>query len=99
MARRRKFQNLFLYVVHIFARLDGQAVTFTATVTSAGPGPTGRVTFKDGATTLGKSRLSGGVATLATSTLAVGAHLITAQYTGDAASATSTSNVVNQVVQ
>src|SRR5207248_578614 len=40
----------------------GQAVTFTATVTPAAPSPntpTGTVTFKDGATTLGTGTLSG----------------------------------------
>jgi hypothetical protein len=35
----------------------GQAVTFTATVT--GLSPTGTVTFKDGATTLGTATLNG----------------------------------------
>jgi len=77
----------------------GQAVTFTATVTSAGQTPTGRVTFKDGTIGIGSVRLNGGVAKLTKSTLAVGAHPITAQYLGDAASAKSTSSVVNQVVQ
>jgi hypothetical protein len=78
---------------------SGQAVTFTATVTPAGPAPTGKVKFLDGATTLGSATLSGGVAKLTKSTLAVGTHPITAQYLGDAFSAKSTSGVVNQVVQ
>src|SRR5262249_51922741 len=38
----------------------GQAVLFTATVSSAGGTPTGNVTFKDGATTLGTGTLNGG---------------------------------------
>jgi hypothetical protein len=76
----------------------GQAVTFTATVTSTGPTPTGTVKFMDGTTNLGTVTLSGGIAKLTTSTLAVGTHPITAQYLGDSASSTSTSSVVNQVV-
>ncbi len=77
----------------------GQAVTFTAHVTSTGPAPTGSVKFLDGTTSIGLATLSGGVAKLTKSTLAVGTHPITAHYNGDAASATSTSAVVNQVVQ
>jgi hypothetical protein len=77
----------------------GQAVTFTATVTSAGPTPTGKVKFMDGTTTLKSVTLSGGVAALTTSKLAVGTHPITAQYLGDADSAESTSSVLDQVVQ
>ncbi len=77
----------------------GQAVTFTATVTSAGPTPTGKAKFLDGTTVLGSVTLSGGVATFTTSKLAVGTHPITAEYLGDAASAESTSSVLDQVVQ
>jgi hypothetical protein len=43
--------------------------------------------------------LSGGVAKITKSTLAVGTHPITAQYLGDTFSAKSASPVVNQVVQ
>jgi hypothetical protein len=77
----------------------GQAVTFTAQVTSTGPTPTRTVRFLDGTTGLGYATLSGGVAKLTKSNLAVGTHPITAHYNGDAASSTSTSSVVNQVVQ
>jgi hypothetical protein len=77
----------------------GQAVTFTAHVTSTGPAPTGNVKFLDGTTGIGLATLSGGVAKFTKSTLAVGTHPITAHYNGDAASSTSTSAVVNQVVQ
>jgi len=76
----------------------GQAVTFTATVTSAGPTPTGKVAFKDGTTGIGSAILSGGVATLTKASLAVGTHPITAEYLGDSSSAKSTSAVLNQVV-
>jgi len=77
----------------------GQAVTFTAHVTSSGPTLTGKVVFLDGTLAIGSATLSGGVAKLTKSNLAVGTHPITAHYNGDAASATSTSAVVNQVVQ
>jgi hypothetical protein len=77
----------------------GQAVTFAAQVTSTGPAPTGTVRFLDGTTGLGYATLSGGVAKLTKSNLAVGTHPITAHYNGDAASNTSTSAAVNQVVQ
>ncbi len=77
----------------------GQAVTFTAHVTSTGPAPTGTVKFLDGTTGIGQATLSGGVAKLTKSNLAVGTHPITAHYNGDAASSASTSAVVNQVVQ
>jgi hypothetical protein len=77
----------------------GQAVTFTAQVTSTGPTPTGTVKFLDGTTSIGQATLSGGVAKLTKSNLAVGTHSITAHYNGDANSSTSTSAVLNQVVQ
>ena len=76
-----------------------QAVTFTATVASAGPTPTGKVWFKNGTTGMGMVTLSGGVATLTTTKLAVGTNPITAEYLGNAASAESTSSVLDQVVQ
>lgn len=79
-----------------------QSVTFTATVASTVSGltaaPTGTVTFFDGATSLGSGTMSGGVATLATSSLAIGTHSITAQYGGDANFSGSTSTALSQVV-
>jgi len=59
----------------------GDAVTFTATVTS---GATGTVTFADGSTTLATVSLSGSVASFTTPTLSAGAHTITATYNGNA---------------
>jgi hypothetical protein len=73
-------------------------VTFTATVTSTSGTPTGTVTFKDGASTLGTGTLSGGKATYATLTLAVGTHSITAVYAGSGSFITSTSPVLTQTV-
>lgn len=62
----------------------GQSVTFTAMVTgTAGSGrPGGYVAFYRGSTSLGTVALGGGMATLSTSSLAVGAHTITAVYLG-----------------
>jgi hypothetical protein len=77
----------------------GQPVTFTATVTPNGSGtPTGTVTFKDGANTLGNGSLNNGRASVATSSLSVGAHSITAVYGGDSNFSGSTSAVLTQTV-
>jgi uncharacterized protein YhjY with autotransporter beta-barrel domain len=79
----------------------GRSVTFTATVSAAPPAtgtPTGSVTFKDGATTLGAGTLSGGVATFTTTALAVGGHSITAVYGGDANNSSSTSPALTETV-
>jgi uncharacterized repeat protein (TIGR01451 family) len=75
--------------------LYGQAITFTATVTSAGPNtPTGSVKFKD----IGEATLSGGVATFVKNSLRAGTHAVTAEYLGDADSGESTSPVLDEVV-
>jgi hypothetical protein len=75
----------------------GAAVTFTATVTGSGGTPTGSVTFRDGATTLGTSSLNGsGQATFTTSSLAPGSHSITGAYGGDTNFAASTSPALTQ---
>jgi hypothetical protein len=67
------------------ATVFGQSVTFTATVAPTPPGvgtPTGSVQFKaDGVNIGGAASLSGGVATRQTSSLNVGNHTITAEYT------------------
>jgi uncharacterized repeat protein (TIGR01451 family) len=67
---------------------SGQSVTFTATVAGpAGTGtpPTGTVQFKDNGNNIGAAvALNGsGVATVNTSTLIPGPHVITADYSGD----------------
>jgi hypothetical protein len=76
----------------------GEGVTITATVTPSAA--TGTVEFFDGATSLGSSPVSGGVATLLTSALALESHSITAVYSGDLTYTTSTSpahaHTVNQ---
>ena len=78
----------------------GQSVTFTATVTSiAGQPPDEQIiTFKDGSKVIGTAPLFSGIASLTTSSLAAGSHLIKATYTGDDNYASSKSPVFKQVV-
>ncbi len=70
----------------------GASVTLTATVASTAGTPGGIVTFYSGATALGPGTLNAsGVATLTTTTLAVGTDALTASYaaTGNYAASTS----------
>jgi hypothetical protein len=60
--------------------------------------PTGTVTFFNGATVLGTATLINGVAALKTSALPVGTSTITAVYSGDGNSLTSTSSSLSQTV-
>jgi Bacterial Ig-like domain (group 3) len=75
-----------------------QAVTFTAIVTATSGSPTGLVTFKDGASTIGTGTVSGGLASLMVSSLTIGTHSITALYGGDTNFNGSSSSVLSQVV-
>ncbi|HVM46634.1 MAG TPA: Ig-like domain repeat protein, partial [Candidatus Acidoferrum sp.] len=77
---------------------SGQSVTFTATVNVVSGTPTGTVTFKDGATTIGTGMLSSGKATFTTNALAVGQHPMTAVYSGDATYPGSSSSILSQEV-
>ncbi|HEY3723817.1 MAG TPA: Ig-like domain-containing protein [Acidimicrobiia bacterium] len=79
----------------------GDAVLFTATVSSLAGSPTGTVAFKDGSTNItscGAQPITTGTATCSTSALAPGSHSVSAVYSGDSTFATSTSNTVTQVV-
>ena len=80
----------------------GQTVVFTATITGTGgnsPTPTGNVIFLDGTTTIGTVPLNGAAqALLASGSLSIGSHTITAMYVGNANYAASTSAVVTQNV-
>ncbi len=79
----------------------GNAVLFTATVSSLAGSPTGTVAFEDNGTNItdcGTQAISSGTATCSTSVLAPGSHPVTAVYSGDSTFATSTSNTVTQVV-
>jgi large repetitive protein len=78
----------------------GAVLTFTAGVSGANTIPTGTITFKDGSSILGVSTINGaGVATMSTSALSAGSHLITAAYPGDGNNSASVSAVYNQVLQ
>jgi YVTN family beta-propeller protein len=76
---------------------QGQAVIFTATITSPTVIPTGPVTFIRGKTLLGTAQLSGGKAKFTTSTLPVGSAPITVTYQGDSNIAKSSTSVTQTV--
>jgi sugar lactone lactonase YvrE len=79
----------------------GTSLTLTATAASTTSGtPTGSVSFYDGATLLNSTpaSMTGGVAKLTLSTLTLGAHSITAVYSGDTNFITSTSLAVAPTV-
>ena len=79
--------------------LTGQQITYTAGVTGGDLG--GTVAFADGGITIGGCdavALTGGHATCAQTYTAVGPHLITAAYNGDATSSASSAVTVNQQV-
>ncbi len=89
----------------------GSAVTLTATVTppavsllSGESAPTGTVDFYDGTTLLGTTALaaasgvSTATATLAVSSLTVGAHRLTAKYAADTAYAASASAAATETI-
>ena len=79
--------------------IQGQAVTFTAKITSPTVVPTGPVTFTLGNTVLGTVQLSGGKATFTTSRLPVGTDTVTVTYPWNsniASSSASIAQVVNQ---
>ncbi len=91
--------------VSVSRSVSGQQVTFTATVSAAGPGsgtPTGVVTFNEDYATLDTSipTIVNGVLTAKFSTfgLALGKHQITASYTGDDDFNASTSGPVTEMV-
>src|SRR5271165_4134081 len=62
----------------------GTAITFAVSVTStSGAAPTGTVTFKVDATTLGTLALSSGVASINVTQTTTGTHTLSATYNGD----------------
>ena len=75
----------------------GQAVTFTAHVTSATT-PTGTVTFREGAAILGSAGLTGGTANFTTTTLSAGTHQVFANYASQGAWSASSSAAVTVTV-
>ncbi len=81
--------------------IEGQTVTFTATVQTAAPGiglPTGWLTFTHGTTVLGTTTLNAnGQAILAVSGLVPGAHTFTASYGGDMRHYPSSTTITNAI--
>jgi Bacterial Ig-like domain (group 3) len=75
----------------------GQPVTFSAAVSPSTA--TGIVQFFDGVSLLGSASVSGGVASLTTSSLSLGSHSLTAQYGGEGNYNGSTSAVLTQTVR
>ncbi|MDD7928442.1 HtaA domain-containing protein [Microbacterium thalli] len=77
--------------------VDAQPLTLSAAVS---PAADGTVTFTDGQTALGTTAVAGGIASLTTSTLAVGDHQLSASFTPADPSAyiASTSAAVNHTV-
>jgi hypothetical protein len=73
----------------------GGAVTFTATISS---GPSGSITFYDGATPIGAATINGTSAALTTASLIAGAHTITAYWPGNSNYAAVTSSAIAQAV-
>ncbi|MEW6730749.1 MAG: FG-GAP-like repeat-containing protein [Acidobacteriota bacterium] len=79
----------------------GQTVAFTAMVNVVAPGmgtPTGTVTFSIDGTLQTPVTLTGNQATLNTSTLSVGNHMVAVTYNGDTNFNTSSSTTLNQVI-
>jgi hypothetical protein len=78
----------------------GQAVTFTATVSSVNDGtPQGNVSFYDGSTLLNTVALTNGIAFFSASTLPAGTHTITAQFSGSGVFAASSATVKQRVTR
>ncbi len=75
----------------------GQAVTFTAEITSPTVTAKGPVTFSSGKTILGTAQLSGGKAKFTTSTLPLGSTRVTAIYYGNSNIAKSSASVMQTV--
>ena len=78
------------------ASVFGHVVTLSAAVTPTAA--SGNVTFYDGTTVLGTTKLTGGSAALTTILLASGSRSLKAYYAGDATFASSTSSALVQMV-
>lgn len=81
------------------AVLLANPITLTAIVSSSGGAPSGTVTFLDGTQSIASADLIAGQATVTVSTLAVGAHSITAIYSGSAGFTSVSSAAVSEQVE
>jgi len=77
--------------------IQGQAVTFAATITSPTVIVTGPVTFSVGSSILGTAQLSGGVAKFTTAALPVGSNTVKVAYSGNSNVARSSASLVQTV--
>jgi len=77
--------------------MQGQAVTFSAKISSPTVMPTGPVIFTVGKTVLGTAQLNRGKATLTISSLPVGSTKVTATYYGNSNIAKSSASVTQNV--
>ncbi len=78
----------------------GASLTLSALVTGKGTAPSGSVDFEDGTTLVGTASIgTNGIATLTTSSLTAGQHILIAIYRGDGNNQTSTSNPLLQNVE
>lgn len=77
----------------------GSTLNLTATVTSPFSTPTGTVTFFDGSTNLGTVLLDNtGTARIVTPVFSAGTHPLTAVFNGNISFVTSTSPIVNEII-
>ncbi len=79
--------------------LGGALVTLAATLHSSVNNPTSPITFSENGVPLGTASINAGIATLPISTLAVGQHILTASFPGDASNTSATSPTLTQTVQ
>jgi hypothetical protein len=85
---------------HAAGSTYGQAVTFTATVSSSGGTPTGTVQFQFDGTNYGSPiGLENGTANLSTAALTAGPHRVVALYTSDSAKFTNSDNRAGPLLQ
>ena len=90
-----KYSSAVVFTVSGNPYTYGKSLTLMATVTSAGPVPSGVVIFKDGGVAMGRASLNaGGSATYVKANLITGSHPLTATYNGDAATLASTSTAI-----
>lgn len=95
-----KYATSTALVSNLNPSIKGEAITFTATVTSTGGTPPNgeTVTFYNGLNIIGTAPISGGVASLTTTSLPTGIYAISAAYLGDFNFTASTSPALQQVV-
>lgn len=77
----------------------GSVLTLSGTITSALGVPVGSVNFLDGTNSLGTATLnSSGIGTMSISSLALGAHTLTAEYAGSGMFAASVSSAIQESI-